>query len=145
MGVKIEKARSELKPAMSRADMDAMSKANDLILARSKNIDEKGGLDKIKPVNNKVLLGFSYPKSIIAMPSASEAMRMDVDRRWLVAVSGQVAKERPDMLPGSDVEIDIKRWVVECNGLPCYVEDTVTHTNKYFVVSPECIEYIVEK
>lgn len=125
--------------------MEAMTKANDLVAARSRGIDARGGLGKIKPVNNKVLLGFSYPKSIIAMPSASEALRMDVDRRWIVAVSSQVARERPDMLAGSDVEIDIKRWVVECNGLPCYVEDTPSHTNKYFVVSPECIEYMIEK
>jgi len=143
MGVQIEKSRTELKPAMSKADMDTMSKANDLITARSKGIASKGGLEKIRPVNNKVLIGFSYVKSIIAMPSASEAMRMDVDRRWLVRVSDQVARERPDMLAGSDIEVDIKRWVVECNGLPCYVEDTATHTNKYFVVSPECIEYLV--
>lgn len=127
---------------MSKDDMEAISRASNVISERSKRL---GSVSKIKPVNNKILLGCSYRKSIIAMPSASEAMRMDVDKRWIESVSAQVAQDRPDLAAGSEVEIDIKRWMMEANGLPAFIDETATHVRKYYIVSPECAQFVINE
>jgi hypothetical protein len=134
MGVEIGKSRTDTKPSMSAEAMESMSRANQLIAKRSERL---GSPSKIKPVNNRILIGFSYPKSTIALPTASEAMRQDVTKRWIECVSDKVADDRPDLIPGSEIEIDVRRWVVEVNGLPCFIEDKPTMVNKYYVVSPE--------
>ena len=142
MGAIVGKSRKDSRPAMSKGDMEAISRATDIILQRSKRL---GSVSKVKPVNNKIVLGCSYPKRQIILTTASEAMRMDVDKRWVESVSAQVARDRPDLVPGSEVEIDIKRWMMEANGLPAFIEETSTHTNKYYVVSPECVEFILNE
>lgn len=142
MGVEIGKKRIEKKPAMEKEAMELMSAEHQKIFERSKKL---GDPKKLKPVNNRIMLGFSYPKSIIALPGASDALRMDVDKRWVESVSQQVAKERPDIEPGKRVEINIQRWMMESNGLPAYVEDSGTCTKRYFVVSPECLEFIIDE